>query len=49
MRVPKTPLESIRTASPFSMRLTKQVSIPADPVPDMGTAMAFSVPMSDWS
>jgi len=43
MRMPKTPLIRISTLSPGSMRFTKQASIPADPVPDMGTVMAFSV------
>ena len=36
MRVPKTPLTPISTASPGSTRLTKQVSMPALPVPDIG-------------
>ncbi len=43
MRVPNTPLTTTATWSPGSMRLTKQASMPALPVPDTGMVSAFSV------
>ena len=43
MRVPKTPLTPTTTSSPGSTRLTKHVSMPALPVPEMGSVNAFPV------
>ncbi len=44
MRPPKTPLRQISARSPGSRRFTKQVSIPAEPVADIGSVSAFLVP-----
>ena len=43
MRVPKTPLIPTTTSSPGSMRLVKQNSMPALPVPLIGNVISFSV------
>jgi hypothetical protein len=49
IRRPKTPLVRTRTRSPGSTRLTKQASIPAEPVPDMGRVRELFVFRSSWS
>ena len=38
-------IRSYYAASPGSTRFTKQVSMPAEPVPDMGNVSRFSVRM----
>ena len=43
MRSPKTPLTPTITVSPGSTRFTKQASIPAEPVPEIGSVSAFVV------
>ena len=43
MRSPNTPLTPMMTVSPGSSRLTKHASMPADPVPLIGSVSAFSV------
>jgi hypothetical protein len=43
IRVPKTPLTQTTTSSPGSIRLTKQVSMPALPVPETGMVSPLSV------
>jgi hypothetical protein len=43
MRSPNTPLTPMITESPGSTRLTKHVSMPAEPVPLIGKVSAFAV------
>ena len=43
MRSPNTPFTPTITVSPGSTRLTKQVSMPAEPVPLIGSVSVFSV------
>jgi len=43
MREQNRPLLTISTLSPCSTRLTKQASIPAEPVPEMGNVTALRV------
>ena len=49
MRVPKTPLTPTTHRSPGSMRLTRHVSMPAEPVADMGSVSSLSVRITSRS
>ena len=43
MRAPKTPLTPITTGSPGSTTFTNAASMPAEPVPEIGSVMALEV------
>ena len=43
IRIPNTPLINTSNLSSGSTRFTKQVSMPAEPVPEMGIVTSFSV------
>ena len=43
MRAPKTPLTPITTGSPRSTTFTNAASMPAEPVPEIGSVMALEV------
>ena len=47
--VPNKPFTHTSTLSPGSMKLTKAVSMPALPVPDIGIVNSFSVSNTDAS